>query len=46
LQLYIITHGDWRPMTEMRHAAIIKAIPEKLDPALVAMLHGRPPAAS
>ena len=45
-ELYIITHGEWRPMAEMRHAAIIKAMPEKLDPALVAMLQGRPPAAS
>jgi NAD(P)-dependent dehydrogenase (short-subunit alcohol dehydrogenase family) len=44
-ELYIITHGEWRPMAEMRHAAIIKAMPEKLDPALVAMLQGRPPAA-
>jgi NAD(P)-dependent dehydrogenase (short-subunit alcohol dehydrogenase family) len=43
-ELYIITHGEWRPMAEMRHAAIIKAMPEKLDPALVAMLQGRPPA--
>jgi hypothetical protein len=31
-------------MTDMRHAAIIKAMPEKLDPALVAMLAARPPA--
>ena len=45
-ELYIITHGEWRPMAEMRHAAIIKAMPEKLDPALVAMLQGRPPGAS
>ena len=41
-ELYIITHGEWRPMAEMRHAAIIKAMPEKLDPALVAMLQARP----
>src|SRR5262245_47064221 len=45
-ELYIITHGEWRPMAEMRHAAIIKAMPAKLDPALVAMLQGRPPSAS
>ena len=45
-ELYIITHGEWRPMAEMRHAAIIKAMPEKLDPALVAMLQGRPPGSS
>jgi NAD(P)-dependent dehydrogenase (short-subunit alcohol dehydrogenase family) len=41
-ELYIITHGEWRPMAEARHAAIIKAMPEKLDPALVAMLAARP----
>jgi len=41
-ELYIITHGEWRPMAEARHAAIIAAMPEKLDPALVAMLAGRP----
>jgi short-subunit dehydrogenase len=43
-ELYIITHGEWRPMAEIRYAAIIKAMPEKLDPALVAMLAARPPA--
>jgi NAD(P)-dependent dehydrogenase (short-subunit alcohol dehydrogenase family) len=43
-ELYIITHGEWRPMAEARHAAIIKAMPERLDPALVAMLQARPPA--
>jgi hypothetical protein len=31
-------------MAEARHAAIIDAMPEKLDPALVAMLAARPPA--
>ncbi|HSC06757.1 MAG TPA: SDR family NAD(P)-dependent oxidoreductase [Steroidobacteraceae bacterium] len=41
-ELYIITHGEWRPMAEMRHAAILAAMPEKLDPALVAMLAARP----
>jgi NAD(P)-dependent dehydrogenase (short-subunit alcohol dehydrogenase family) len=40
-ELYIITHGEWRPMAEARHAALIAAMPEKLDPALVAMLQGR-----
>jgi NAD(P)-dependent dehydrogenase (short-subunit alcohol dehydrogenase family) len=40
--LYIITHGEWRPAAEGRHAALIAAMPEKLDPALVAMLQGRP----
>jgi NAD(P)-dependent dehydrogenase (short-subunit alcohol dehydrogenase family) len=40
--LYIITHGEWRPTAEGRHAALIAAMPEKLDPALVKMLQGRP----
>jgi len=40
-ELYIITHGEWRPMAEARHAALIAAMPEKLDPALVAMLQAR-----
>jgi len=43
-ELYIITHGEWRRMAEGRHAALIAAMPEKLDPALVAMLQARPPA--
>ncbi|HEY4447084.1 MAG TPA: SDR family NAD(P)-dependent oxidoreductase [Steroidobacteraceae bacterium] len=37
-ELYIITHGEWRPMAAARHAALMAAMPEKLDPALVAML--------
>jgi NAD(P)-dependent dehydrogenase (short-subunit alcohol dehydrogenase family) len=37
-ELYIITHGEWRPMAVARHAALIAAMPERLDPALVAML--------
>jgi hypothetical protein len=40
--LYVIIHGEWRPMAAARHAAIIAAMPEKLDPALVAMLQGGP----
>jgi NAD(P)-dependent dehydrogenase (short-subunit alcohol dehydrogenase family) len=36
--LYVITHGEWRPMAEARHATLIAAMPETLDPALVAML--------
>jgi len=39
--LYIITHGEWRPMAQARHAELIAAMPEKLNPALVAMLQGR-----
>ena len=41
-ELYVITHGEWRLMAEARHTAIIAAMPEKLDPLLVAMLQGRP----
>ena len=37
-ELYIITHGEWRPTAEARHATLIAAMPERLDPALVAML--------
>lgn len=44
-ELYIITHGEWRPMAEARHAAIIKAMPEETDPALVKMLQMRSPGA-
>jgi NAD(P)-dependent dehydrogenase (short-subunit alcohol dehydrogenase family) len=40
-QLYIITHGEWRPAAEARHAALIAAMPEKVDPKLVAMLARR-----
>jgi NAD(P)-dependent dehydrogenase (short-subunit alcohol dehydrogenase family) len=45
-ELYVITHGEWRPMAEARHAAIIAAMPEKTDPALIAMLQAPPPGAS
>ena len=41
-ELYVITHGEWRPGAEARHAAILGAMPTKLDPALVAMLQARP----
>jgi NAD(P)-dependent dehydrogenase (short-subunit alcohol dehydrogenase family) len=40
-ELYIITHGEWRGMAEGRHAALLAAMPEKLDPALVAMVQSR-----
>ena len=39
--LYIITHGEWRAMAEGRHAGLVAAMPEKVDPALMAMLQGR-----
>jgi NAD(P)-dependent dehydrogenase (short-subunit alcohol dehydrogenase family) len=41
-ELYLITHGEWKPMAEARHAALIAAMPEKLDQALTAMLQARP----
>jgi NAD(P)-dependent dehydrogenase (short-subunit alcohol dehydrogenase family) len=40
-EIYIITHGEWRPAAAARHAAILAAMPEKTDPALVAMIQGR-----
>jgi len=40
-ELYVITHGEWRTAADRRHAAQVAAMPEKLDPALVAMLAGR-----
>jgi NAD(P)-dependent dehydrogenase (short-subunit alcohol dehydrogenase family) len=39
--LYIITHGEWKSAAEQRHAAVIGAMPDQLDPFLVAMLQGR-----
>lgn len=40
-ELYVITHGEWRQSAMGRHAAILAAMPEKTDPALMAMLAGR-----
>ena len=40
-ELYIITHGEWQQAAAQRHAAVLAAMPEQLDPALVAMLQGR-----
>jgi hypothetical protein len=31
-ELYVITHGEWRPGAEARHAAILAAMPTRLDP--------------
>lgn len=39
--LYLITHGEWRPIAEQRNAQILAAMPTELDPALVEMLGGR-----
>lgn len=32
---YIITHGEWRPMYLARHEAVLRAMPEKVDPGLL-----------
>jgi len=40
-ELYVITHGEWRPKTALRHAAIIDAMPTKLDAALATVLEQR-----
>jgi NAD(P)-dependent dehydrogenase (short-subunit alcohol dehydrogenase family) len=40
-EFYVITHGEWRPMAAARHAALLAAMPEKVDPALLAMLDSR-----
>jgi NAD(P)-dependent dehydrogenase (short-subunit alcohol dehydrogenase family) len=40
-ELYIITHGEWKSAAERRHAALLAAMPDTLDPSLVAMLQGR-----
>jgi NAD(P)-dependent dehydrogenase (short-subunit alcohol dehydrogenase family) len=42
-ELYVITHGEWRPMAIARHEAILAAMPDKINPDLIASL--RPPAA-
>jgi NAD(P)-dependent dehydrogenase (short-subunit alcohol dehydrogenase family) len=39
--LYIITHDEWKSAAEQRHAAVIAAMPDQLDPLPVAMLRGR-----
>ena len=40
-ELYIITHGEWRSSAEARHAALLAAMPQQLDPALMAWLAAR-----
>jgi NAD(P)-dependent dehydrogenase (short-subunit alcohol dehydrogenase family) len=40
-ELYVITHGEWRPAVIARHQAILTAIPEKTHPGLIETL--RPP---
>jgi NAD(P)-dependent dehydrogenase (short-subunit alcohol dehydrogenase family) len=41
-QLYVITHGEWRTFAEARHTAVIAAMPDKLDPLIVALINGQP----
>ena len=43
-ELYVMTHGEWRDAADALHAARVAAMPVKLDPALAAMLKGRPTA--
>jgi NAD(P)-dependent dehydrogenase (short-subunit alcohol dehydrogenase family) len=43
-ELYVITHGEWRGAADALHAARVAAMPEKVDPGLVALLQGRRPA--
>jgi NAD(P)-dependent dehydrogenase (short-subunit alcohol dehydrogenase family) len=40
-EFYVITHGEWKPAAEQRHAAVLAAMPDRLDPSLVDMLRGR-----
>jgi len=40
-RLYIITHGEWKAAAGQRHAALLAAMPDKLDPLLLGMLQGR-----
>jgi NAD(P)-dependent dehydrogenase (short-subunit alcohol dehydrogenase family) len=37
-ELYIITHGEWRPAAAQRHAAVLAAMPEKIDAKLAAWI--------
>lgn len=37
-QLYVITHGEWRSAVQARHDAIIAAMPNAVNPELIASL--------
>ena len=37
-ELYIITHGEWRPMVIARHEAILAAMPARMDPRIIESL--------
>jgi NAD(P)-dependent dehydrogenase (short-subunit alcohol dehydrogenase family) len=41
--LYVITHGEWRPMASARFEAMLAAMPTEVNPDLIASL--RPPTA-
>jgi len=43
--LYIITHGEWRPMVMARNEAILAAMPQQMDPRIVESLRPPPHAA-
>lgn len=40
-ELYVITHGEWRGPAAARQSALLAAMPEKVDPDLMAMVQGR-----
>jgi NAD(P)-dependent dehydrogenase (short-subunit alcohol dehydrogenase family) len=43
-ELYVITHGEWRPAMIARHEAMLAAMPQKVNPELIATLRAPPPA--
>jgi NAD(P)-dependent dehydrogenase (short-subunit alcohol dehydrogenase family) len=40
-ELYVITHGEWRQMVAARFEAILAAMPEHVNPDLIATLRSR-----
>jgi NAD(P)-dependent dehydrogenase (short-subunit alcohol dehydrogenase family) len=40
-QLYIITHGEWRDAVSGRQQALLGAMPEKVNPELIASMRAR-----
>jgi NAD(P)-dependent dehydrogenase (short-subunit alcohol dehydrogenase family) len=41
-RLYVITHGEWRPLTQARNEAILAAMPTSSNPDLIASLRPKP----
>jgi NAD(P)-dependent dehydrogenase (short-subunit alcohol dehydrogenase family) len=37
-RLYVITHGEWRPLVQARNEAILAAMPTAINPELIASL--------